>query len=149
MKTDFTLPDKDGNKVSLKDFRGKWVVVYFYPKDMTPGCTIEAHEFTQALSKFKKLNCEVLGISADTEESHCNFYDKEKLKLTLLSDPNKKVIKQYNAFGKKNLYGKIFEGILRTTYLINPEGKIVESWKGVRAKGHAQKVLDKLKELSK
>ncbi len=149
MNPDFTLNDKDGKIISLNDFLGKWVVIYFYPKDLTPGCTIEAHEFTNFLPEFKKLGAQVLGISPDSSESHCKFYDKEKLKLILLSDPDKKVAKNYGAYGKKNLYGKEYEGIIRSTFLINPEGKVVYSWKSVKPLGHAKIVLEKLKELTK
>ena len=149
MKEAFTLNDKNGKKVSLSGFKGKWVVVYFYPKDMTSGCTLEAHEFTSLLSEFKKTGVEVLGISPDSEKSHCDFYDKEKLKITLLSDPEKKVIKQYDAWGKKNMYGRIYEGVIRSTFLINPEGKLAFSWKKVTPAGHAKQVLEKVKELKK
>ncbi len=147
MKTEFTLPDKDGKLVSLAGFRGKWVIVYFYPKDMTPGCTIEAHEFSRELPGFAKEGAVVLGISPDSEDSHCNFYDKEKLKLNLLSDKEKKVINQFGAWGKKKMYGKEFEGVMRSTFLINPEGELAFSWKSVKPLGHAGEVLKKLKEI--
>jgi len=149
MKPNFKLKNKDGKVVSLKDFKGKWLVIYFYPKDMTPGCTVEAHEFTKLLPKFKKLNCEIVGISPDSQERHCKFYDKEKLKINLLSDPDKKVAKKFGAYGKKKLYGREYEGMIRSTFLIDPAGKISYSWKKVRALGHAEKVLEKVKELEK
>jgi peroxiredoxin Q/BCP len=147
MKADFELPDKDGNLVSLRELRGKWVVVYFYPRDMTPGCTIEAHEFTRFLPDFRKSRAQVLGISPDSEESHCDFYDKEKLKLTLLSDRGAIVARKFGAYGKKKLYGKEYEGMIRSTFLVNPEGEIAFLWKSVKPLGHAEAVLKKLREI--
>ena len=143
----FCLPNQDGKNVCLKDFLGKWVVVYFYPKDNTTGCTIEAIDFTKKLKEFEKLNAKILGISADSKESHCNFIEKQNLKIELLSDTEKKVIKQFGAWGKKKLYGKEYEGIIRSTFLINPDGKIAKEWKSVRVEGHVEEVLEKIKEL--
>ena len=143
----FSLPDKDGNIVSLEDFKGKWLIIYFYPKDNTPGCTIESVEFTKNLQEFKKINAEVIGISADSEKSHCNFTEKNKLKIILLSDVKKEIIKQYGAWGKKNLYGKENDGIIRSTFIISPEQKLVKSYINIKAQDHVAKVLEDLKEL--
>jgi peroxiredoxin Q/BCP len=145
----FTLPDQDGNSVELDDYRGKWLVLYFYPKDDTSGCTTEACEFTDNLSKFDKLNAAVLGVSPDSVESHRKFIDKHGIKLTLLSDPDKKVLTRYGAYGPKNMYGKETMGVIRSTYLIDPEGKIAHVWPKVKAAGHAEKVKEKLTELSR
>ncbi|NCN51702.1 thioredoxin-dependent thiol peroxidase [archaeon] len=147
MKPQFKLKNKDGKIVRLDDFKERWVVVYFYPRDLTPGCTLEANEFTKFLPDFKKLNCEVIGISPDSMTSHCKFYDKEKLKINLLSDPDKSIAKKFGAYGKKKLYGKEYEGIIRSTFLINKTGEIAHSWKNVKAPGHAEKVLEKLRNL--
>jgi len=149
MKIDFCLPNQNGKNVCLKDFRGKWVVVYFYPKDDTPGCTIEAIDFTRNIKDFEKLNAKVLGISADSGKSHCSFIEKHDLKIELLSDAEKKVIKQFGVWGKKKLYGKEYEGIIRSTFLINPEGKLAHEWKNMKVENHVEQVLNKIKELRK
>ena len=143
----FTLKDQSGENVSLKDFFGKLVVLYFYPKDDTPGCTIEAIDFTILKKDFESLGTVIVGISPDSEKSHCNFIEKHNLGVILLSDPDKKVMKSYQAYGKKILYGKEVEGVIRSTFLINPQGEIVHSWKNIKVEGHVQQVLDKLKEL--
>ncbi len=140
----FTLSDGEGNRISLKDKRGSWVVLYFYPRDLTPGCTIEAHDFSKLLPDFSRQNAVVFGISPDSAESHCRFTDREQLTVTLLSDPDKKVMKKYGAWGIKNMYGKKTEGVIRSTVIIDPEGKIAHHWKKVKAAGHAEKVLHKL-----
>lgn len=140
----FTLIDYSGRKVSLTDLEGKWVVLYFYPKDDTPGCTIEGIEFTKNKKKFEKAGAVVLGISPDDKKSHCDFRDKHKLTIELLSDPNKTMMKKYGAYGMKNLYGKKFEGVKRSTVLIDPKGKIAWHWKSVKAEGHAENVLKRL-----
>lgn len=144
----FTLPDQKKEKVSLKDFAGKWVVLYFYPKDDTPGCTKEACEFTDNLREFDKLNAKVVGVSPDTPESHQKFIDKYKLKLDLLSDPEKKVMSKYGAFGVKMMYGKEVTGVIRSTFLIDPQGKVAHAWHSVKAAGHAEKVREKLSALA-
>ncbi len=138
----FTLPTYDGSKVKLTDQKGKYVVVYFYPKDMTPGCTIQATEFTALKKKFEKANAIVFGISKDSVETHCKFRDKEKLTVALLSDTDGKVMEKYGAWGEKNMYGKKTVGVIRSTVLIGPDGKVVKHWKRATSKGHAQKVLD-------
>lgn len=145
---DFCLPDKDGNEVCLKDFRGKWVVLYFYPKDNTSGCTKEAVEFTEHLDEFASLNAVVLGVSKDSVKSHKNFAEKHGLKVTLLSDPEHKVIEQYGAWKLKKRYGREYYGTQRSTFLIDPDGVIRHIWPNVRVKGHVEAVLEKLKELS-
>ena len=144
---DFCLPDENGQEVCLKDFKGKWVVLYFYPKDNTPGCTREAEEFTELLPEFEKLGAVVLGVSPDSVESHRRFKDKKKLKVKLLSDESKEVIKAYGVWQKKKMYGREYYGVVRTTYLIDPEGKVAHVWKRVRVKGHAEAVLNRIKEL--
>ena len=149
MKTDFCLPNQNGENVCLKDFQGKWVVIYFYPKDDTPGCTIEAIDFSRKIKDFQKLDVSVMGISSDSKESHCKFIDKHDLKIELLSDVEKKVIKQFGVWGKKKLYGREYEGIIRSTFLISPGGKIVHEWKNVKVENHVEKVLDKIREMQK
>ena len=137
-----------GNKeYSLNDSKGKYVVLYFYPKDDTPGCTIETKDFNTLLSKFKKLNCEIYGISKDDLKSHNKFKEKYKVKFNLLADEEKKIIKDYKVWGKKKFMGKEFMGIIRTTFLIDKKGKIIKIWKNVRVKDHAKEVLDFLKNI--
>ncbi|MBD3331957.1 thioredoxin-dependent thiol peroxidase [candidate division GN15 bacterium] len=144
----FTLSNQDGDKVKLSDLAGQWVVLYFYPKDNTPGCTTEACDFTDSLKDFEKLNATVLGVSPDSVESHQKFIDKQNLKITLLSDPDKKVLEKYGAWGTKKMYGKETRGVIRSTFLIDPKGKIAHRWSNVRAKGHVAKVHEKLAELA-
>lgn len=144
----FTLQDQNENKVALKDLADQWVVLYFYPKDDTPGCTTEACEFTDNLRQFKSLDAVVLGVSPDTPAKHQKFIDKYNLKLTLLSDTDKKVMTKFGAFGTKKMYGKEVEGVIRSTYLIDPKGKVAHVWPNVKAKGHAEKVREKLAELA-
>ena len=141
---DFTLQDQDGKNVSLKDFKGKHVVLYFYPKDDTPGCTIEAIDFSKFKEQFKKANAVILGVSKDNCKSHQKFIDKQKLTITLLSDPETAVQKLYGVWGKKKFMGREYMGTLRTTLLIDPKGKIVKVWENVRVKDHAEDVLNAL-----
>lgn len=143
----FTLPDAEGKKTALKDFAGQWVVLYFYPKDDTPGCTTEACEFTEGIKAFAKLDAVVLGCSPDSPERHRKFIDKYKLKVTLLSDEKKKVLEKYGAYGEKKMYGRTTMGVIRSTVIIDPKGKIAHHWRRVRAAGHAEKVREKLLEL--
>ena len=143
----FTLVDQDGSKVKLSDFNGQWIVLYFYPKDDTPGCTTEACEFTTHLKQFEKLKAVVLGVSPDSSASHQKFIDKYKLKFPLLSDPDKKVMEKYGAFGPKKMYGKEVVGVIRSTFIIDPKGKVAYAWRKVKAAGHAEKVHQKLTEL--
>jgi thioredoxin-dependent peroxiredoxin len=142
---DFTLPSQDGTDVSLKDFRGEWVVLYFYPKDMTPGCTIEAHNFQQDLSKYDQDNAVIIGVSVDSTSSHKEFCAKQGLTFKLLADPDKKVVEQY---GSLRSMGDV-KIANRNTFLIDPEGKIVKVWTGVSPQGHSAEVLAELAELQK
>ena len=144
----FTLQDENGEKIALSSLSGQWVVLYFYPKDDTPGCTVEACEFTSGLPKFDKLEATVFGCSADTPESHRKFIAKHKLKIKLLSDPDHEVMEKYGAWGEKNNYGKTTMGVIRSTVLIDPEGKVAHHWATVKAAGHAEQVREKLAELS-
>ena len=140
----FTLESTNNNTYSLIDSLGKYVVLYFYPKDDTPGCTIETIDFNKLLPKFKKLNCEVFGISKDNIKSHNKFKDKYKIKFNLLSDGEKKIIKYYKVWAKKKFMGKEFMGVVRSTFLIDKKGKIIKIWNNVRVKNHAKEVLDEL-----
>jgi len=142
---DFNLPDQDGKLHKLSDYKGKWILLYFYPKDNTPGCTKEACGIRDEFKNFKNLNIVVLGISADSQQSHKKFIQKYKLPFTLLSDESKKVLKKYGVWGKKKFMGKEYEGILRTSFLINPDGKIVKIYEQVKPDIHAKEVLKDFK----
>jgi peroxiredoxin Q/BCP len=143
----FILPDQDGQQVRLEDFRGRWVVLYFYPKDDTPGCTTEACDFTHHLKAFEALSAVVFGCSPDDAQSHRRFIQKHNLRLTLLSDPMHEVMERYGAWGKKTLYGRVTEGVIRSTLLIDPSGKVAHHWQKVKAAGHVAQVRQKLEEL--
>ena len=136
----FTLKDSFGKTVSLKDFSGNKVVLYFYPKDNTSGCTKEACDFRDSFPAFKKLNAVVLGVSADSEKSHQGFSEKYNLPFTLLADPDKKVIQKYDVWKEKSLYGKKYMGIERTTYVIDEGGKILKIFPKVKVEGHVDEV---------
>ncbi len=140
----FTLNDSEGKAHTLSKYLGKKVVLYFYPRDDTPGCTIEACNFRDDKKSFEKKDVVILGVSADTEESHKKFSKKYDLSFTLLSDPNKEVIKKYGAWGEKSMYGKKYEGILRITYLIDEKGKIMKVFPKVSPKDHAEEILSLL-----
>jgi len=144
---EFCLPNQDETEICLRDLSGKWVVLYFYPKDNTPGCTTEACDFTNEVEEFEDLDAVILGVSPDSAKKHRNFIEKKDLKITLLSDEDKKVLRDYNAWGLKKMYGREYEGVIRSTFIINPEGEIVAEWKNVKVKGHVEKVKEKLKEL--
>jgi peroxiredoxin Q/BCP len=131
-------------QVSLADFAGKTLVLYFYPKDDTPGCTVEANEFSALAGEFAKKGAVVLGVSRDTVKSHCKFRDKYGLKVALLSDPELAAHKAYGAWGEKNMYGKKVEGALRSTFVIGPDGRLKQVYGTVKAAGHAAKVLAEL-----
>ncbi len=146
---DFVLKDADGNDVRLSDFRGKWVVLYFYPKDNTPGCTKEAIGFTELAREFERLGAVIVGVSPDPPESHVRFMRKYNLNVRLLSDTEREVLKRYGAWGKRKMYGKEYEGVIRSTYLIDPEGKVAHVWPRVKVEGHAQEVLETLKNLQR
>ena len=141
----FTLPSTNKTKYSLNDSFGKFIVLYFYPKDDTPGCTIETNDFNKLLSKFKKLECEVYGISKDNLKSHEKFRNKYKIKFDLLADEELSVLKKYKVWGKKKFMGREFMGIIRTTFLIDKKGKIIKIWNNVKVKDHAKQVLETLK----
>lgn len=144
---DFTLYSQDKQEIALSDFMGKWVVLYFYPKDNTSGCSVEALDFTSLKEKFEKKGTVILGVSPDSVKSHQNFIKKKELGITLLSDPEHKVLDDYGAWQLKKNYGREYFGVVRTTYLIDDNGKIVYVWKKVKAKGHGEAVLNKLSDL--
>ncbi|MEO0652820.1 MAG: thioredoxin-dependent thiol peroxidase [Planctomycetota bacterium] len=144
----FTLLDQDESKVQLTQLKGQWVVLYFYPRDDTPGCTTQACEFTDGLEGFEALEAKVIGCSPDSPEQHRKFIAKHALGVTLVSDPQHAVMEKYEAWGEKKLYGKVVEGVKRSTVLIDPQGKVAHHWPNVRAKGHAAKVAEKLAELA-
>ena len=144
---DFCLPSDDGNEYCLKDFRGKWVVLYFYPKDNTSGCTREAVDFTSRLNEFMKLGAVVIGISPDSIESHKKFRMKHSLKVILLSDVEHKVLEKYGVWGKKKRYGREYFGVIRSTFLIDPQGIVRKVWRNVRVAGHVDDVLHNLEAL--
>jgi len=141
--------DENGKEIETtdNDLLGKWTVIYFYPRDNTPGCTTEAKEFSTLLEEFDKLGVRIIGISRQSVESHKRFREKHGLRITLLSDPDAEIHKSFGAWGKKKMYGREVEGVIRSTYLVSPEGEIVKEWKNVRAKGHAARVLEEIKEL--
>ena len=143
----FNLDSTEGKVYSLKDSIGKYVVLYFYPKDDTPGCTIETNDFNKLLAKFKKLNCQIYGVSKDNMKSHNKFKEKYKIKFDLLADDEIKIIKSYKVWTKKKFMGKEFMGIVRSTFLIDPKGKIIKVWSNVKVKDHAKDVLDTLKNI--
>ncbi|MBD1165877.1 peroxiredoxin [Pelagibacterales bacterium SAG-MED10] len=145
----FVLPSTSKKNFILKDTLGKYVVLYFYPKDDTPGCTIETNEFNKLLPKFKKLECEVYGISKDSLKSHDKFRDKYKIKFDLLADEELKVLKKYKVWKKKKFMGREFMGVVRTTYLLDKKGQILKVWNNVKAKDHAIEVLETLKNIVK
>ncbi len=143
----FCLPNQDSEEVCLRDLQGSWVILYFYPKDNTPGCTTEALDFTQKLPEFTELGAVVLGVSPDSVKKHQNFIAKKELGVTLLSDEDKSVLKEYGVWQLKKNYGREYMGVVRSTFIISPDGKIAAKWEKVRVKGHVEAVLEKLKEL--
>ena len=142
----FELIGDDDKKHRLSDYKGRWVVLYFYPKDMTPGCTTQACEFGENHQEFENKDAVILGVSADSVESHNKFKDKYSLPFLLLCDPTHETHKDYGAYGEKVLYGRKSIGPIRSTFLIDPKQNIVKIWPRVRVKGHVKKVLDTLKE---
>lgn len=145
----FSLQNQAGENVALKDFRGKEVIVYFYPKDDTPGCTKEACAFRDFNQDIQALDAVILGISPDTPESHQKFIDKYSLNFALLSDPDREVMTEYGAFGEKNMYGKVVTGVIRSTVWIGPDGKVKKHWKRVpKAADHPAKVFEALQAAS-
>lgn len=140
---DFSLDTPEGS-FSLQDARGSWLVLYFYPKDNTPGCTIEAIDFSTERESFARLNTRIVGVSPDSVKSHQGFSAKQNLSITLAADPEKAVLQKYGVWQIKKNYGKEYEGVVRTTYLIDPEGRIARVWSPVSVKGHVQDVLMQL-----
>ncbi len=143
---EFTLPRDGGGQVSLADFSGRNVILYFYPKDSTTGCTIEAVDFTALSAEFEKLNAVVIGMSPDSVKSHDNFIAKQNLSVILASDTEKSVLEDYGVWQEKSMYGRKYMGVQRTTYLIGEDGKVKATWAKVKAKGHAEAVLQALRE---
>jgi thioredoxin-dependent peroxiredoxin len=141
----FKLPSTNNKNFEIKKSIGQYLVIYFYPRDNTPGCTNEAKDFSKLYKEFKKLNCEIVGISKDSIESHKKFISKFKIPFHLLSDEKIIALKKYGAWGEKSMYGKKFMGIKRTTVLINFKGKIIKIWNNVKVKDHAKEVLSCLK----
>ena len=132
----------DGSELTLASLKGEWAVVYFYPKDSTPGCTTEAKDFRDLHARFRKRNAQIVGVSRDSQKSHANFATKQELPFPLVSDPDETWCRAFDVIHEKMLYGKRFIGIVRSTFLINPDGKLVAEWRGVKVTGHAQAVLD-------
>jgi len=144
---DFEMPTKDGTLLKLTDLRGKFVILYFYPKDDTPGCTIEAGEFSKLKPEFEKLGAVIVGVSKDDLDSHHKFKEKYCLEFDLASDKDSGTSEKYGVWGEKSMFGKTYMGINRTTFLIDKEGNIAHVWHNVDVKGHASAVLNKIKEL--
>ena len=140
----FKLPSTNTDKFELNKIKSKYKVLYFYPKDNTPGCTVETKDFNSLLSQFKKLDCEVIGISKDSMESHEKFRDKFKIKFDLVADVKKEAIKAYKVWGKKKFMGREFMGLIRSTFLLKDD-KIIKEWRSVKVKDHAKEVLEFLK----
>jgi peroxiredoxin Q/BCP len=144
---DFCLPNQDGEEVCLKDYSGKWVVLYFYPKDNTKGCTLEALDFTLNKTVIEEMGATVIGVSPDSVKSHQSFCQKHDLTITLLSDPEHKVLNEYGVWQLKKMYGREFHGVVRSTFIIDPEGNLANDWRKVRVNGHVEAVKEKLAEL--
>lgn len=145
----FVLPSDEGEEISLADLKGRNVVLYFYPKDDTPGCTIEAQDFTKKIKEFEKFDCVVLGVSRDNTESHCKFIKKYGLAFNLLADEKSEVCRDYGVIREKSMFGKRYFGIDRSTFLINKLGKIAKIWTSVKVRGHVEEVLESLSILAK
>jgi thioredoxin-dependent peroxiredoxin len=143
----FNLPSSNDQNFEINKNLNQYLVIYFYPRDNTPGCTNEAKDFSKLYKEFKKLDCEIVGVSKDNIESHKKFIDKFKIPFQLLSDEKIVVLKKYGVWGEKSMYGKKFMGIKRTTVLINPKGKILKIWNNVKVTDHAKEVLNFLKEV--
>lgn len=141
---DFTLTADSGERISLKDYRGKKVILYFYPKDMTSGCTVEACDFRDNITKFEKKNAVVIGVSPDGTKSHVKFKDKYELPFTLLSDESKSMLEDYGVWQEKSMYGRKYMGVVRTTFMINEKGKIEKVFEKVKVDGHIKEILESL-----
>lgn len=148
MAPDFALPTDAGEQLTLSDLRGHNVVLFFYPKDDTPGCTVENIEFTELADQFAAADTRLVGVSADSVASHCAFRDKHDLKVTLVSDPDHHAIEAYGVWQEKKNYGKTYMGLVRTTFLIDKNGRVAKTWTVRGTKGHAQKVLEAARGLS-
>ncbi|MBE8993354.1 thioredoxin-dependent thiol peroxidase [Microcystis aeruginosa] len=144
---EFATPNQRGEISKLADFAGQWLVLYFYPKDNTPGCTTEAIDFTALSPQFQQLNAVILGVSPDSAKSHCRFIEKHNLTIQLLSDTEHQLAEIYQVWGLKKFMGKEYMGIKRSTFLIDPQGNIAYIWSNVKVKAHAEAVLKKLEEL--
>jgi peroxiredoxin Q/BCP len=144
---DFCLPNQDEEEICFRDVKGKWVVLYFYPKDNTPGCTTQACDFTEAEPDFSKLEALILGVSPDSPKKHRNFIEKKELKITLLADEEKELCNLFGVWQLKKFMGKEYMGVVRSTFIINPEGNIAALWTKVRVKEHVQTVKEKLQAL--
>ena len=140
----FSLPNQDEVEISLRDLIGKWLVLYFYPKDNTPGCTTEACDFTKAVPAFEECNAVILGLSPDSPKKHRSFIEKQNLDITLLADESTEVAQSYGVWQLKKFCGKEYMGIVRSTFLIDPKGKIAHEWRGVKVANHAQEVNETL-----
>jgi peroxiredoxin Q/BCP len=145
---EFATPKQTGEITKLSDFVNQWLVLYFYPKDNTPGCTTEAIDFTGLTPQFQELSAAILGVSPDSEKSHCRFIEKHNLTIQLLSDTEHQLAEAYQVWGLKKFMGKEYLGVIRSTFLIDPQGNIAYIWSNVRVKAHAEAVLKKLKELN-
>jgi len=144
---DFCLPNQDEEEICLRDIKGRWIILYFYPKDNTPGCTTEACDFTAALPDFEGLDAIVLGVSPDSPKKHRNFIEKKALKITLLADEEKELCNIFGCWQLKKNYGREYMGVVRSTFIIGPDGKVAAAWEKVRVKGHVEEVKNKLEEL--
>lgn len=144
---EFCLPNQDETEICLRDLSGKWIILYFYPKDNTPGCITQACNFTDELANFESLNAVILGVSPDSPKKHTNFIAKKDLKITLLADEEKELCQAYGVWQLKKNYGREYMGVVRSTFIINPLGKIAAVWEKVRVKGHIEAVKEKLKQL--
>lgn len=144
---DFTGKLQDESVITLKDFSGKWLVLYFYPKDNTPGCTVEACDFSDNMERITSTGAVVIGISPDSAKSHTNFIAKHNLDFSLIADTDKTIAIAYDVWGDKKLFGKAYKGILRTTYIINPDGIISEVFENVTVRGHVDQVIKRLNQL--
>lgn len=140
----FSLPSDEGIEFNLADLKGRYVVIYFYPKDDTPGCTIESQDFSKKIPEFEKLSCTIVGISRDNIASHCKFIKKYNLDISLLADENAEICKLFGVIKEKSMFGKKYLGIDRSTFLIDKLGKVLEIWNSVKVKGHVDEVLKTL-----
>ena len=143
----FCLPNQDEEEICFRDIKGRWAVIYFYPKDNTPGCTTEACDFTSALPDFTILEAIILGVSPDSPKKHRNFIEKKELKITLLADEDKSLCKSFGMWQLKKFMGREYMGVVRSTFLIAPDGTLAYRWEKVKVKGHVEEVKEKLKEL--